>query len=114
MDDFIFLASIHREGSIRKTDLIKNNMVEIPSGIEIIKRLVKNNLVSEHPDAEDKRAVLLKITDIGQAELFKVFEEMNKVGMVLGGNLETEETYQLHSLLEKLANHHIKLLNGPL
>jgi MarR family transcriptional regulator, lower aerobic nicotinate degradation pathway regulator len=109
IDDFIFLADIHKAQSIRKTDLIKNNMVEIPSGIEIIKRLIKNNLVSEHPDAQDKRAVLLKITDYGRGELFKVFGEMNKVGGILAGNLASDELFQLHQLLEKLATHHQKM-----
>jgi MarR family transcriptional regulator, lower aerobic nicotinate degradation pathway regulator len=109
MDDFIFLASIFKEKSIRKTDLIKNNMVEIPSGIEIIKRLIKNNLVSEHADTHDKRAVLLMITDYGRGELFKVFGEMNKVGGILAGNLASDELFQLHQLLEKLAFHHQKM-----
>jgi MarR family transcriptional regulator, lower aerobic nicotinate degradation pathway regulator len=108
MDDFSFLATIHQIGSIRKTDLIKNNMIEIPSGIEIIKRLVKNNLVSEHPDEQDKRAVLLKITDYGKSELFEIFAEMNKVGLLLAGNLSTDELSDLHHLLEKLAHHHQK------
>jgi MarR family transcriptional regulator, lower aerobic nicotinate degradation pathway regulator len=109
MDDFIFLATIHKENSIRKTDLIKNNMVEIPSGIEIIKRLLKNKLVSEHADDTDKRAVKLMITDFGRGELFKIFGEMNKVGHTLAGNLASDELFQLHSLLEKLALHHQKI-----
>jgi DNA-binding MarR family transcriptional regulator len=109
IDDFIFLADIHKEKSIRKTDLIKNNMVEIPSGIEVIKRLLKNNLVSEQPDTLDKRAVLLQITDYGRAELFNVFEEMNKVGSILAGNLSSEELFQMHQLLEKLAFYHQKI-----
>jgi MarR family transcriptional regulator, lower aerobic nicotinate degradation pathway regulator len=109
IDDFIFLADIHKEKSIRKTDLIKNNMVEIPSGIEVIKRLLKNNLISEHPDPDDKRAVRLMITDYGRGELFKVFGEMNKVGGILAGNLASDELFQLHHLLEKLALHHQKM-----
>jgi MarR family transcriptional regulator, lower aerobic nicotinate degradation pathway regulator len=109
IDDFIFLADIHKAKSIRKTDLIKNNMIEIPSGIEVIKRLLKNNLVSEHPDTQDKRAVLLKITDYGRGELFKVFGEMNKVGGILAGNLSSDELFNLHQLLEKLAFHHQKM-----
>jgi MarR family transcriptional regulator, lower aerobic nicotinate degradation pathway regulator len=109
IDDFIFLASIHKENSIRKTDLIKNNMVEIPSGIEIIKRLIKNKLVSEHADETDKRAVKLMITDFGRGELFQIFGEMNKVGGILAGNLASDELFQLHGLLEKLALHHQKM-----
>jgi MarR family transcriptional regulator, lower aerobic nicotinate degradation pathway regulator len=110
MDDFIFLACIFEAKSIRKTDLIKNNMLEIPSGIEIIKRLVKHGLVSEHNDEEDKRAVKLMITEFGQKELFKIFSEMNKVGETLAGNLSPDEIYQLHTLLEKLAIHHQKTI----
>jgi MarR family transcriptional regulator, lower aerobic nicotinate degradation pathway regulator len=109
MDDFIFLATIHKEGSIRKTDLIKNNMVEIPSGIEIIKRLIKNDLVSEHADPDDKRAVRLIISEKGRTELFVMFGEMNQVGQVLAGDLTSNEVFELHHLLEKLAKYHQKL-----
>ncbi len=109
IDDFIFLADIFKEKSIRKTDLIKNNMVEIPSGIEIIKRLIKKELVSEHEDPEDKRAVRLTISDYGRGELFKIFSEMNKVGGILAGNLSSDELFELHHLLQKLALHHQKM-----
>jgi MarR family transcriptional regulator, lower aerobic nicotinate degradation pathway regulator len=105
-DDFIFLATVNREPSIRKTDLIKNNMMETPSGIEVIKRLLKHKLVSELADPEDKRSVGLKITEKGKKELYSIFNEMNKVGNVLVGKLRVSEIKQLHSLLEKLFTHH--------
>jgi MarR family transcriptional regulator, lower aerobic nicotinate degradation pathway regulator len=109
LDDFAFLATIFEQQSIRKTDLIKNQMLEIPSGIEVIKRLIKNNLVSEHEDPQDKRAVRLMTTEFGRTELLKIFGEMNKVGIILGGNLAPDELFQLHTLLEKLTLHHQKL-----
>jgi hypothetical protein len=34
---------------------------------------------------------------------------MNKVGIILGGNLAPDELFQLHTLLEKLTLHHQKL-----
>jgi MarR family transcriptional regulator, lower aerobic nicotinate degradation pathway regulator len=105
-DDFIFLATISREASMRKTDLIKINMMETPSGMEVIKRLLKFGLISELPDTEDKRSVRIKVTEEGTKELHSIFNEMNKVGNVLVGNLETSEIKQLHGLLEKLFTHH--------
>jgi MarR family transcriptional regulator, lower aerobic nicotinate degradation pathway regulator len=109
MDDFVFLASINGENSIRKTDLIKNNMVEIPSGIEIIKRLIKNDLVTEHADPDDKRAVRLMISEKGREELFRTFGAMNQVGQILAGDLTSVEIAELHHLLEKLAKYHQKI-----
>jgi DNA-binding MarR family transcriptional regulator len=105
-DDFIFLASLNREPFMRKTDLIKNNMMETPSGTEVIKRLLANKLVTELPDPDDKRSVRLKISEKGKKELYTIFGEMNKVANVLVGNLKTEEIKQLHTLLEKLFTHH--------
>ncbi len=105
-DDFIFLATLSREISMRKTDLIKNNMMETPSGIEVIKRLLKHKLVSELPDADDKRSIRLKVTESGKKELHIIFNEMNKVGNVLVGKLSITEIKQLHSLMEKLFTHH--------
>jgi MarR family transcriptional regulator, lower aerobic nicotinate degradation pathway regulator len=111
IDDFVFLANLGREESIRKVDLIKQNMMEIPSGVEVIKRLIKSDLVSEFDDTEDRRSVRLQITETGKKELFSIFSEMNKVGKVLAGNLSEEEIVQLHGLLEKLFDHHQTLRN---
>jgi MarR family transcriptional regulator, lower aerobic nicotinate degradation pathway regulator len=105
-DDFIFLATLSRQPSMRKTDLIKNNMMETPSGIEVIKRLLKYKLVAELADAEDKRSVRLKLTEKGKKELQDIFTEMNTVGNVLVGKLNVGEIKQLHGLLEKLFTHH--------
>jgi DNA-binding MarR family transcriptional regulator len=105
-DDFVFLATLSREPSMRKTDLIKNNMMEIPSGIEVIKRLLKHKLVAELPDPEDKRSIRLSLTDKGRKELYIIFGEMNKVSNVLVGKLSAGEIKQLHGLLEKLFTHH--------
>jgi MarR family transcriptional regulator, lower aerobic nicotinate degradation pathway regulator len=105
-DDFIFLATLSREVSMRKTDLIKINMMELPSGMEVIKRLLKNKLVTELEDLEDKRSVRLQITEIGKKELYIIFGEMNIVGTVLVGKLNQEEIEQLHELLKKLFMHH--------
>jgi MarR family transcriptional regulator, lower aerobic nicotinate degradation pathway regulator len=105
-DDFVFLATLNRQPSMRKTDLIKNNMMEMPSGIEVIKRLLKHKLVAESPDPEDKRSIRLSLTDKGRKELYVVFGEMNKVGNVLVGKLSANEIKQLHRLLEKLFTHH--------
>jgi MarR family transcriptional regulator, lower aerobic nicotinate degradation pathway regulator len=106
IDDFVFLANLNREASIRKIDLIKQNMMEVPSGVEVIKRLIKSGLVSEFDDLEDKRSVRLQITDEGKRVIYIIFGEMNKVGKVLAGNLNDIEVSQLHGLLEKLFNHH--------
>jgi MarR family transcriptional regulator, lower aerobic nicotinate degradation pathway regulator len=105
-DDFVFMATLSRAPSMRKTDLIKINMMEMPSGIEVIKRLVKYKLVSEFDDPDDKRSVQIKLTDKGKKELGKIFVEMNIVGNVLIGNLQKNEIKQLHALLDKLFNHH--------
>ncbi len=105
-DDFIFLATLSRETSMRKTDLIKNNMMETPSGMEVIKRLLKHKLVSELADADDKRSIRLKVTEKGKKELYIIFNEMNKVGNVLVGKLSVTEIKKLHTLLEKLFTHH--------
>ncbi len=105
-DDFIFLATLSRQPSMRKTDLIKMNMMETPSGMEVIKRLLKFKLISELPDNEDKRSVRIKMTDEGMKELQIIFTEMSKVGNVLVGNLDISEIKDLHSLLEKLFTHH--------
>jgi DNA-binding MarR family transcriptional regulator len=101
-DDFTYLAMLFSRGSMTKMELIDAHMQEKTTGIEIIKRLLKNGLAEQHNDEKDKRSKRLVVTPKGQQVLFGAIPQMTKVATLLGGNLTNEEKMQLLHLLNKL------------
>jgi DNA-binding MarR family transcriptional regulator len=85
-------------------ELIHIHNLEAPTGIEIIKRLLKNKLVSEFTDPEDKRAKRIKITCSGSKELQKIDPEITKEFKEFGANIELSEKIYLVGILTKLMN----------
>lgn len=106
LDDFGYLAAVWQEGDLTKTQVIEKNIHEKNTGMEIIKRLIANNLLEQYDDLEDKRSKRLKITPLGQAELFKSFDGMLKVSQIISGKLTSAEKIQLFYLLSKLHDFH--------
>lgn len=106
LDDFGYLAAIWQDGDLTKTQLIEKNIHEKNTGMEIIKRLISNNLLEQYNDLEDKRSKRLKITPLGQSELFKSFDGMLKVSQIIAGKLTSSEKIQLFYLLNKLHDFH--------
>ncbi len=86
-DDFTYLAVLNARGSLTKTELIDMHMQEKTTGIEIIKRLLKNGLVEQRDDEADKRSKRLSLTNKGKGVLFASFPGMGKVATLVAGNL---------------------------
>ncbi|MFK7949040.1 MAG: MarR family winged helix-turn-helix transcriptional regulator [Saprospiraceae bacterium] len=102
LDDFGFLISLCYEGSKTKTELIQQNIMEVSSGMEIIKRLEKKGLIKSFRDENDKRAIRLAATAKGQSVLAEAMKEMFKASNIIAGNLDSTERVQLLSILNKL------------
>jgi DNA-binding MarR family transcriptional regulator len=101
-DEFAFLITLMTHQSLTKTELINKQIMEKTSGIEVIKRLIGQNMISEFADEEDKRSVRVAITQKGKNELIKVLPEMAKVSKIVVGNLSKTEILTLSYLLKKL------------
>jgi len=63
--EYLFLYTVDDLDKARKTELINIHLVEYTTGMDTIRRLIKNNLLNELPDEQDKRAKLLVITNEG-------------------------------------------------
>lgn len=98
--EFNFLSYINKNTSLRKKEIINYHLVEYTTGIDIIKRLIKLNLVSESKDLLDKRSKRLKITTEGKRILMQALISMNKIGYVF---LEIQNTNNLVQCLEVLS-----------
>lgn len=80
--------------------------VETSSGSEILKRLIKNGLVDEIKDPNDKRAKRVLLTDKGKRTVFQSFDEMHKISEIIIGNLNQVEIKQVLQAFNKLTYFH--------
>jgi DNA-binding MarR family transcriptional regulator len=108
-EEFSFLIILMTYESLSKTELILKNVMEKTSGIEIIKRLIKANLMSQYDDLNDKRSQRVAITEFGRTEIIKLLPQLEKASKVIGGNLTYSEKTTLLHLLKKLDIHHNEL-----
>jgi MarR family transcriptional regulator, lower aerobic nicotinate degradation pathway regulator len=113
MDDFAFLATLLWKPSYTKTELINSNLYDKPAGTEIIKRLGKNGFVKESKIQVDKRSVSIEITPKGRKTLEEIFGDMNKLALLVSGNLSNEEKITFLILLNKLNDFHQEKYNHP-
>ena len=105
-EDFTYLYTLMDVESMTKIQLIEKNVHEKPTGLEVIKRLLKHGLVDERNDEIDKRSKRVFLTDKGKSLFFATVEQMNKVAMIVCGNLTQNEKKQFYTLLKKLDDFH--------
>ncbi len=106
IDEFGFLASLLKQKSLTKNELIHQHLLETSSGSEILKRLIKNGLVDEIKDPNDKRAKRVLLTEKGTRIVFQSFDEMHKISEIIIGNLNKEEIKQVLQAFNKLSYFH--------
>ncbi len=106
LDEFTFLATLSYQGSLTKTELIQQHLLEVTSGIEIIKRLMRAELIDDFPDPNDRRSKRVKITDKGRRTLDRVMLQMDRVAQIVSGDLSGTELSQLLPLMHRLNDFH--------
>ncbi len=106
MDDFTFLLTLNTHGNMTKSELTTKHLLEITSGVEILKRLEKQGFVESSENPEDRRSKHVSITESGKDILEKMMVKMRQVSGIVAGNLNTTEMRQLLPLLMKLDSFH--------
>lgn len=109
IQEFTFLATLAQTGKMTKTQLIHENLVEVPSGIEVIKRLIKAGFIHEEENLQDKRSKLLSVTPEGMAATIKAFGQIEPIAQLVSGPLSEEEKIELNRLIHKLDCFHKKM-----
>lgn len=108
-DEVIFLIGLRYTKPMTKSQLIEQNLMEKTSGVEVIKRLLKDGLITEKPNKDDKRSKLLSITSKGTQSLEKVMKKMVTTSHLVAGNLMNHEKKELVKALKKLNEYHLHL-----
>ena len=107
-ESFSFLYHLDHADSYRKMELIKMHHLEPPSGIEVLKRLLKKSLIEEFDDPDDKRATRIRITKKGRTEIKKVLPKMQNVFASMTAEMSLNEKLHVVSFLNHMNDYHIK------
>ncbi len=105
-EDFTYLYILMSAESMTKIQLIEKNVHEKPTGLEVIKRLLKHGLIAEKDDKKDRRSKRVSLTEKGKEMFFATIEQMGKVAALVSGKLTMDEKKQLYVLLKKLEDFH--------
>jgi len=105
-EDFTYIYILMTCESMTKIQLIEKNIHEKPTGLEVIKRLLKHKLIDERDDEKDKRSKRVFLTEKGRVTFFQTLGQMSKVSQLIAGKLTIEEKNQLFNLLKKLEDFH--------
>lgn len=108
IDEAVYLEIIARAHTPRKSDVIHEALSEFPSGIDIIKRLVKYGLVEELPDAEDRRSKRLRLTSAGHGMLLETRKRLGRASQLAFGTLSQSEMAEMIPLLFRLEQYHAR------
>ncbi len=108
-DDFSFLIYLFPNHSFTKMELIEKNVMEKTSGMEVINRLLKNELLQQSTDMNDKRSKRLTLTEKGTTALAASFAAMNTIAHTITGNLNDYQKQTLLHLLHQLHLFHLPI-----
>lgn len=104
-DDFAILAHIDYLKTCSKKEAIEANIIDSTTGIEIIKRLVKQGLITEKENTNDKRQKLISLTKEGKKVLKNIYTGFSGIQDVLV-NMADQEREFLVKILKSLDEFH--------
>lgn len=106
LEEFRILQIIDRVQNISKSQLSNESLMEFPTVVDILKRLIKQGHVRQLQDLKDKRASCLQITSRGKKLLFSSYQALANLQPNVAGDLSIKEQDTLIDLLMRLNNFH--------
>ena len=105
-EDFFYLAYLHFDGPLRKSELIARNISEFTSGTNVINRLLKRGFILEYEDPHDARSKRVKITQPGIDWINACLPGMMSVFELLLHPLPEGEKWTAYQVLAKVDHFH--------
>jgi len=105
IDEFALLATVLVHPGMTKTELLKQNLMEITTGSEMLKRFVGRKWLLEQRDKQDKRITRLALSAKGQQVIFGCMQTLDEIEDILLP-LSKAEQGTLYDLLNKLDAYH--------
>lgn len=107
-EGFSFLYHLNLADSYRKMELIKLHHLEPPSGIEVLKRLLKRGFIDEYDDPDDGRAKRISITESGRQKIKEILPKMEQVFSRMSADMTISEKMHVVSFLKQMNDFHEK------
>ena len=98
----LLIAAESYEEGVRQKTLAEDLDISQAAVSELVSKLEKDNYLTREADQSDKRATLIKLTELGKARAAELADERNERFSSLFTNLTDKEKAQLEKLLEKL------------
>lgn len=108
-EGFPYLNALKHRGESRKTDVINHNLAELSTGIEILKRLKKQGMITERQDPEDGRSRLVKISPQGEEVLQQCYEKLRYVTEMIFDGTDEDDIQLCIQLLKQIEIRHARL-----
>lgn len=105
IDEFALLATLLVHPGMTKTELLKQNLMEITTGSEMLKRFVARKWLLEQRDKADKRITRLSLSSKGQQIIFACMQTLDNIEDILSP-LKKAERITLYELLDRLDAFH--------
>lgn len=105
-DDFALLTAIGRLDQPSKNEVYQATLLEVTTGAQALRRLVRLELVEEWADATDRRVRRVRLTPKGERVHEEAFAAFGKVIRLKLGNLTDDQQTELLSLLRTLEDFH--------
>jgi MarR family transcriptional regulator, lower aerobic nicotinate degradation pathway regulator len=106
VDEFRYMVSLLMHQPLTKTKLIQHNINEKPTGMEIIKRLIKLGYIEERDHEHDKRSKNLFVTEAGRNVLSGLYVKVTKISNLILADLTIPEQRQFYAVLQRMDNFH--------
>jgi DNA-binding MarR family transcriptional regulator len=105
-DDWGVLVSLYPDLRMKKTEVMRQCIMEKSSGNEVLKRLLKQGLLQEALHPVDRRSKLIGLTPAGRKAFESVQSGISKLAGLVVGDLTEVEKIQLLEILNKLNRFH--------
>ncbi|WP_170061169.1 MarR family winged helix-turn-helix transcriptional regulator [Spirosoma aerolatum] len=99
-DEFLYLNSLANSSNLKKTDIILANFNELSSGLLILDRLRKANLIAEQGDELDKRTKRVSMTEEGARVLKACYQKLSEINEMCFAGLSEEQINLCIQLLQ--------------
>ncbi|QJD79458.1 MarR family winged helix-turn-helix transcriptional regulator [Spirosoma rhododendri] len=106
-DEFLFLSMIHYMDRPTKKEVCLANAVELTTGVDILRRLMKRGLILEATDERDARSKRLSLTDSGRTMVQVVGKQLEEIPHSVLADLSEADRRQFMQTLQYLNNYHL-------
>jgi DNA-binding MarR family transcriptional regulator len=104
--EYLFLRTVRQMRQAKKTDLINIHLVDYTTGMDIIKRLIRSELITETTDKNDKRVKLLEITGKGSDILSRADKRVNDERNMFLSCISMNKWKKTMPVLEEISQFH--------